>query len=174
MTHTCKYTHPHTHTHTHKSTDQPRILVILTIYFIHSWLIRQICIKSKTTCSSVCTCISVLNPIGQTSIQFDTEDFYKNLSRNSKSGQSQATVSGTLHENLSTFTVLTTVQNTLLLNNSAKRTHSCVSMAWAKWFILLATTCTSTRTQRKQLLCFHRTNCSSNAPQYYMYIAYLV
>lgn len=102
------------------------------IYFIHSWLIRQICIKSKTTCPSVCPCESVLNPTGQTSMQFDTEDFYKNLSRNSKSGQGQATVSGTLQENLSTFILLTMVKNTLLLNNSVKRTHSCVSMAQVK------------------------------------------
>jgi len=124
-------THIHTHTHT-QINYQPRNLVILMIYFIHSWLIRQICIKSKTTCPSVCPCISMLNPIGQTSMQFDTEDFYRNLSRNSKSGQSQATVSGALHENLSTFILLTTVQNTLLLNNSAKRTHFCVSMAQVK------------------------------------------
>jgi len=65
-------------------------------------------------------------------MQFDIEDFYKNLSRNSKSGQSQVTVSGTLHENLSTFRVLTTVQNTMLLNNRAKKIHSCVSMAQVK------------------------------------------
>jgi hypothetical protein len=121
-----------THTHTHKSTDQPRNLVILMIYFIHSWLIRQICIKSKTTYPSVCPCISVLNPTGQTSMQFDTEDFYNYLSKNSKPGRTQATVSCTLHENLSTFTLLTTVQNTMLLNNRAKRTHSCFSMAQVK------------------------------------------
>jgi hypothetical protein len=163
----------HIHTHTHKSTDQPRI-VILMIYFIHSWLIRQVCIKSKATCPSVCPSISVLNPTGQTSMQFDTEDFYKNLSRNSKSGQSKATVSGTLHENLTTFILLAVVQNTLLLNSSANRTYSCVSMAQVKWFILLGTTCRSTKIQRKQMLYFHRTNCSSIAPQHHMYIAYLV
>jgi hypothetical protein len=62
-------------------------------------------------------------------MKFDTKDFYKNLTRHSKSGQSQATVSGILHENLITFILLTTVQNTLLHNNSAKGTHSCISMA---------------------------------------------
>jgi len=47
-------------------------------------------------------------------------------------------------------------------------------MAQVKWFILLATTCRSTRIQRKQRLGFHRTRCSSYAPQHYMYIAHLV
>ena len=64
---------------------------------------------------------------------------------------------GILREDLSTFILLTTVRNIMYLNNSARRSRSCVSIVTMSTFTLLTDTCMSARIQRH--------NDSSNASQ---------
>jgi hypothetical protein len=74
-THICTCTYTHTNKYTHKSTDQPRNLVTLMIYFIHSWLIRYIYIKSTnyllvSSCLSICVSMRI-------SVESHWTDFYE-------------------------------------------------------------------------------------------------
>jgi hypothetical protein len=55
-------------------------------------------------------CISMA-PIEQIFVKFDIEDFYENLSGNSKFGYSLTKMLGALREDQSTFIFLTAVQN---------------------------------------------------------------
>jgi hypothetical protein len=62
---------------------------------------------------AICPHVTSMASIGRIFVNFDIEDFYENLSRNSKFGYSWTDISGTLHEDLSTFKFLTEVQNIL-------------------------------------------------------------
>jgi hypothetical protein len=57
--------------------------------------------------------VTSMAPIGWIFVKFDTEDFYENLSRNSKFGYSWAEILGTLHKDLGSFKFLTAVQKIL-------------------------------------------------------------
>ena len=66
-------------------------------------------------------------------------------------------MSGTLHEDLSTFILLEALRNILYLDNRAKRTRSWVSVARLKGFFFISDSYVQV-TQRykwKALLCFH-------------------
>jgi hypothetical protein len=60
---------------------------------------------------SVClpACISTA-PTGRNSVKFRIEDFYKNLSRNSKFGYNRTKISDTLHEDFSAFKYFVALQ----------------------------------------------------------------
>ena len=63
-------------------------------------------------CMSFClsACISAV-PTGRIFVKFDNGNFYENPSINSGFGYNRTKVSGTLREDLSTFTLLTAVRN---------------------------------------------------------------
>jgi len=61
-------------------------------------------------------------------MKFEIEDFYENLSGNSKFGYSLTKMLDTLHEDQSTYIFFTAVQNILKVNNT-KGTYCYVSMA---------------------------------------------
>jgi len=50
---------------------------------------------------------------------------------------------GTVHEDLNRFTLMTTLRNILLLYNSAKGIHSCVSIEILNNYISLTSACMS-------------------------------
>jgi len=73
---------------------------------------------------------------------------------------------GTLHEGLSTCTLLTAVRNILYLDNSAKGNHCCRSMTKLDGFILQKSTFSST-TQKENIVTFRkrsRRNVRSRVP----------
>jgi hypothetical protein len=64
-----------------------------------------------SVCLSICLSARISEaPTGQIFVKFDIGSFYGNLSRNSKFGENLTKISGTLHEDLRTFILLTAVQ----------------------------------------------------------------
>jgi hypothetical protein len=55
-------------------------------------------------------CISAI-PTGRIFVKFDIVDFYENLSKTSKFGYDRAKLLGTLHEDVSTFCLLSATLN---------------------------------------------------------------
>jgi hypothetical protein len=76
-------------------------------------------------------------PTGRILVKFDTGAFYESLSRNSQFRYNWTKTLGTLHKDLSTFILLTAVQNILYLDNSVKRTQCCIPRQ--HWTLLVRT-----------------------------------
>jgi hypothetical protein len=72
---------------------------------------------------------------------------------------------GQFREDLSTFILLTVLRNIVYLNNSAKRGHSCVSIATMNTFTLLTDTGMSETIQIKSAVALSLHNDSANASQ---------
>jgi hypothetical protein len=104
-------------------------------------------------CMSVClsACISAV-PTGGIFVKFDTGNFYENPSINSKFGWNRTKLSGTLREDLSTFTLLKAIRNMVYLDNRAKRDYSAISMTTVR-FMLVTAIFTST-TKNKHIVAF--------------------
>ena len=92
---------------------------------------------SSSVCQSACISTAAT---GRNFVKSHIGDFYKNLLKNSQIWlKSDKKISGTLHEDLSTFILLEALRNILYLDNRAKRTRSWVSVARLKGFFLFLT-----------------------------------
>ena len=88
-------------------------------------------------------------------VKLCTGDSYGYLLRKSKFDYNLTKTSTTSHRDRSTFVLLTAAQDTPQLENGAKGTHSCVSMATHNGFILLTDTCSSRTIQREGAVAYH-------------------
>ena len=73
-------------------------------------------------------------------MKFSIGRLREDLLRNSRLVSNLATISGALHEDLSTIILLAAVRNILQRDNSKKGTHCCFSMATLNGFVLLTAT----------------------------------
>lgn len=91
---------------------------------------HQRCLVARLVCLSVrlFACISAI-PTGLILMKTGTGDCYENLWRNPKLGKIGEKCLRSLREDLRTIILLTTVRNTLQLENKAKGTLSCFSIA---------------------------------------------
>jgi hypothetical protein len=60
-------------------------------------------LTNNEKCPWTSSCLYSMSPTGGIFVKFDPRVFYENPSRNSKFGYNRTKVSGTLHEDLSTF-----------------------------------------------------------------------
>jgi len=93
--------------------------------------------NSKKKSTYELRCISAV-PTGRIFVKFGTGNFYENPSINSKFSLNRTKVSGTLRQDLNTFTLLTAVRNMVYLDNSAKRNYSVISMTTICFMLVTA------------------------------------
>jgi hypothetical protein len=81
------------------------------------------------------------SPNGWTCLEFDIGHYYENLSRKSRFGYISSKLSGSLHENINKFLVLTATQR----NFTATTINFCVAMVIFNTFILTSSSTIQTK-----------------------------